>query len=209
MGGAGEKQNDIGTSPPKGASALSAAPVGKGTAAVGAKSPPGGGAEARRERAWISKGQMLLVWDVSEQVFDRNIRPHFPLDCVRQQKNRVWFYSRGCIEGYLRRPLAVDAEDAEMYAGFDSPALEKFREARAGLANLDLKEREKELVSRTDMRTGLARLGALYRGVGEKLQRKYGPEAADLLNEVMDEAEREFRGMFGEEEDHGQVAHAT
>ena len=59
----------------------------------------------------------------------------------------------------------------------DSPALERYRNARAALAELDLAERRRELVGFEEFRDLLARTIRILRGCGEQLQWKCGHEA--------------------------------
>jgi hypothetical protein len=82
-----------------------------------------------------------------------------------------------------------------------SPALERYREERAAIARLDRLEREKTLVRRHDLLDGLDRIAALIRGAGETLQKQFGPEAAQILHEAIDDAEREMARLFGDTRD--------
>lgn len=79
----------------------------------------------------------------------------------------------------------------------NSPALERYREERAKLARLDRLEREAELMPRVYVQEGLGRIAALLRGMGDVLQRTYGPDALRLLDETLDDAEREMERLFG------------
>lgn len=79
----------------------------------------------------------------------------------------------------------------------NSPALERYREERAKLARLDRLEREAELMPRVSVQEGLGRIAALLRGMGEVLQKTYGPDALRLLDETLDDAEREMERLFG------------
>ncbi|MEZ6072261.1 MAG: hypothetical protein R3C10_18880 [Pirellulales bacterium] len=85
--------------------------------------------------------------------------------------------------------------------GSSSPALERYREERALLARLDRLEREEQLVARDQVREGLARIAGLLRTAGETLERRHGAEAADVLREALEEAEREITRQFGEASD--------
>jgi hypothetical protein len=82
--------------------------------------------------------------------------------------------------------------------GASSPALERYREERALLARLDRLEREEQLVSRDEAREGLARIANLLRTAGETLERQHGADAADVLREALEEAQREITRQFGE-----------
>lgn len=65
------------------------------------------------------------------------------------------------------------------------------------MARLDRLEREGGLVPRDSSREALGRIAVIIRGAGEALQRQFGPEAADVLFEAMDDAEREIDRFFG------------
>lgn len=88
-------------------------------------------------------------------------------------------------------------EDDALMQGSGSPALERYREERAAMARLDRMEREGQLLPRDEAREALGRIAAIIRGAGDSLQRRFGPEAADVLFEAMDDAEREIDRMFG------------
>ena len=71
-------------------------------------------------------------------------------------------------------------------------AAERFRAAKADLAELDLAERRGELISVTDMDAFATRLVALVRSVAEQVQRKYGPESLSLFEKARDQMEKEI-----------------
>jgi phage terminase Nu1 subunit (DNA packaging protein) len=81
---------------------------------------------------------------------------------------------------------AVAGDDDELLSGESSPALERYRLARAQSAELDLEERKRALLSRETVRAVLIRWGAIFRRIGERFQ-KTCPEAAAALNDALDE----------------------
>jgi hypothetical protein len=89
-------------------------------------------------------------------------------------------------------------EDGMTDAGSSSPALEQYRKERARLARLDRLAREGTLVSRENVRDGLGRIAHLLRAAAEALERQYGKEAGQLLDEALDDAQREIDRLFGE-----------
>jgi len=94
------------------------------------------------------------------------------------------------------RKLNVEDDDL-MAVDVATPALERYREERAALARLDRLERERVLVSRDEVREGLGRIAMIVRGAGEALQQQYGRGAVELLDEALDDAEREIARLFG------------
>ena len=93
----------------------------------------------------------------------------------------------------------LNGDDDALLQGDGSPALERYREERAALARMDRLERERVLVRRDEVREGLGRIATIIREAGQSLQRQYGPGAAELLFEAMDEAGREVDRCFGEQ----------
>jgi hypothetical protein len=93
-------------------------------------------------------------------------------------------------------------DDDPLMQGGGSPALEAYRQERAAMARMDRLEREGQLVPRDLAREALGRVAATLRAAGDGLQREYGPAAVDILNEALDDAQRELERFFGDQE-HG------
>jgi len=103
------------------------------------------------------------------------------------------------IHDFLAANAVKLAEDDDpLLQGGGSPALERYREEKAALARLDRLERERTLVPRDEIREGLGLLASMLRGVGETLQRQFGPVAGEILNEVLDEMDREIIRRVGD-----------
>lgn len=88
-------------------------------------------------------------------------------------------------------------DDDVMLQGNGSPALERYREERAAMAGMDRRERERQLLPRDEAREALGRIAAILRGAGETLERQFGSEAAGVLIDAMDDAQRELDRCFG------------
>jgi hypothetical protein len=87
-------------------------------------------------------------------------------------------------------------EDDALMNGSSSPALERYREERAAMAQMDRLEREGNLISRDVVRISLGKTASIIRTAGEALQRQFGQAAADILNEAIDDAEAEIDRFF-------------
>ena len=92
--------------------------------------------------------------------------------------------------------LARDDSDDPLLGGENSPALERYRDERAKLARLDRLEREKTLLPRDQVHELLGQIAALLRGAGENLQRQFGSDAHAVLDEALDDADREIERFF-------------
>ncbi len=97
-------------------------------------------------------------------------------------------------------------DDDLLHASVSSPALERYREERAILAKLDRLEREGELVPRAELRLGLSQIVAILRTCGETLQQQCGPEALEILNDALGEAERTISGIVAPGETESEAA---
>lgn len=96
-------------------------------------------------------------------------------------------------------------DDDVLMQGAASPALERYREERAIMARLDRVQREGQLLPRDEVREALGRFATILRGAGEALQREFGPAAAEILYEALNDCERETKSAFGtSEEPHDQ-----
>ncbi len=94
------------------------------------------------------------------------------------------------------RKLATGDDEAARPARANSPALEEYRRWKAQAAKLDVQERERNLLAREDMHLMLGRVAAILRQAGATLQRQFGADAGGILNEALDDAERDIRGFF-------------
>lgn len=76
------------------------------------------------------------------------------------------------------------------------PALERLREAKADHAEMDLQERTGVLVPAPLVHDLFGRAAGVLRKSGESLQRHFGEDAAEILYDAIDNAEREVLGRI-------------
>ncbi len=98
--------------------------------------------------------------------------------------------------------FAVDDESLAM-ASADGPSLERWRAAKAVLAEMEVAERKQNVLDRAVMHVGLASMSTIIRGCGETLQKQFGPEALDILNEALDDYDRELDSLCGDGDNNG------
>ena len=85
-------------------------------------------------------------------------------------------------------PLLVDA--------VDSPALERYRIARARLAELDLKQKRRQALPTDAVVQGLSVFASTMRGAFAELRRQFGEDAYKIVSDGLDDAEMIFeRGV--------------
>lgn len=99
--------------------------------------------------------------------------------------------------GPWRQHAKPDSDDPLLSADGDSPGLERYRQAKAALAELELEERKGTLLSRDKARSTLGRWASIVRRLGERLGRRYGPEATTAVNDAILECQHVIDHEFG------------
>ena len=144
---------------------------------IGAK--PKTAAAIITEMESLSQTAMAWIFGISSRAFrDRRGVP----------RNEDGSYNaRSVIQWHVEQLQPVDAEP--MLSGPDSPALERFREARAKLAELELSVRRGQLVDLEEFNGwfDLEIAGPLRKNL-QKLQRKHGKEAFELISNGLQQA---------------------
>lgn len=127
-----------------------------------------------------------------------------PSTATKKRGRQNFFNGRALIDAYADRPRRgrqphariPPPADAELFSGSDSPALERFRLARAEQVELDLARQRGQLLPREEVHAWMARLGGTLRATCETLQRQFGRQAAAMIQEALDDYEREVRERF-------------
>ncbi len=96
--------------------------------------------------------------------------------------------------------MARREEGDALLVGPSSPAMERYRLARAQLAELELQERRGSLLSRAGAHRGMGRISHIIREALRALRRDFGREAAGIIEEALDDANAEINRAFGETE---------
>lgn len=86
--------------------------------------------------------------------------------------------------------------DELIAAGGDSPNLERYRLARAQLAELELERQRRSVFPRDMARSILGRVASLWRRYGERLGKRYGPDEVISFNETFEESQRVIDDEF-------------
>jgi hypothetical protein len=95
-----------------------------------------------------------------------------------------------------------DTDEVLCASGATSPWLEKLREERARIAGFQRREKEGSLLSRDLVHQGCIRIASTLKQIGEAqigeaLGRQCGAEARQILDEGLEDAQREIDRFFG------------
>lgn len=155
------------------------------------------------DKRWTvySQKDLASAVDVVSSTVSQWVRSGLPRE--KAGKNR-YRYCIPCAVAFRLRDLespptpgTLSDEEEMLIGGSDSPALERYRLARAKLSELELEERRKSLLPRERVRSGLSRFAMILRQLGERLGRRYGPEAAASVNDAVDDCQRVVDDEFG------------
>lgn len=100
-----------------------------------------------------------------------------------------WLRESGPWRPYGR---GESADDPLLQDG-DSPGLERYRLAKASLAELELEERRRSLLPVVKVREALSRWATIVRRMGERLGQRWGADAQTLVNDALTECEQVLR----------------
>lgn len=89
----------------------------------------------------------------------------------------------------------IQASDDPLLGEGESPALERYRLAKAQHAELDLEERRGNLIDKSKCRDVLSMWAGVIRKLGESIGRRFGVEAHREINDALDECASIVRSM--------------
>lgn len=95
------------------------------------------------------------------------------------------------IAPYYARWITNADEDA-LLLGEATPSLERLRKAQAELTEFKLKQLKRDVVPREEVHQKLARTASIVRGCGDALQRQFGPEAHQILEDALNDVDRQI-----------------
>src|SRR5690349_13599116 len=142
---------------------------------------------------WFTRESLADIFGVGVTQIDRRHRKLAPAEAVKIVNRRPHYLASAIITALVAEAegkAKIDAArgDALLLSGSDSPALERYRTARATLAELDVSERKNDLVPSAILQRFIFPALKLVREAGRQLEIRFGAEAGDMLREAIDEA---------------------
>lgn len=124
--------------------------------------------------------------------------PQLRPEDVRRNASPLIFRVAAIIELIVDRKVSEQTKvtpDDPLLDDGDSPALERYRLAKAKHAELDYAEREKQLIDKEKCRDVLSQWGNVIRKMGDRVSRRFGVEANQIVSEAIDECESVVKGL--------------
>jgi hypothetical protein len=150
---------------------------------------------AKPPAGWYDRRFFCQLLAISPQQFHRKYQDLVPAADQKMIDRTKYFRGRALLNAWLDDELknasaaaAMSGEDPLLAGGGGSPALERYRHARAGLAEIELQEREQKVV---DVRVLLPMLSGYInavKGFGDYLNRNNHRQLLDLFNDAMQTA---------------------
>jgi len=143
---------------------------------------------------WLTRQQAADLCGLSTRQFDEAIRPQ-AIKAEKGTGKKLLLNAKAIVAALVAyrveqaKPAIDPTSDDPLLstAAGDSPSLERYRLAKAKLAEHDLSEREKVLV-RADLLNEAIRAGvAVNRATGDRLSRQFGNAAGEIFNEGLEE----------------------
>lgn len=157
----------------------------------------------------LTQAQICAVVGVGQRELQRRWLSVVPIDAVVGSggRKRYTLAALGAIvTGLLQRERESGRSgldcDGDLF-GEDSPALERYRTARAELAELDLEVRRAKLLDREKLENQWNAGAVALRNAGERLQMRFGDEAVSLYNEGVSDFARAVTDAINGSHDRG------
>jgi hypothetical protein len=140
---------------------------------------------------WFTKNEIARrVFGTTPQNFDKTYRPASPANAEKRVGREVYFHCRNLKDAILeqaKRQRPQGGENDPLLADGDSPGLERYRNAKADLAEMERDRQRKQIVRVEEIEPALMQLAGVMRSASENLARQFGNDAAGIVNEAVDE----------------------
>lgn len=147
-------------------------------------------ADAKRPgKGWLSRQEFAAVLDISTQQFDGAYRRYVDPAAQKNVNGKLYFHARSLLDKWKEHGAAPKAtgEADPMLVGPESDALEFYRKQRGLQEEIKLEQMRGNTVAIVDIEPPLLNLCGMLRRAGETLARQFGNDAAQVLNEAVDE----------------------
>ena len=142
---------------------------------------------------WFTREELADIFAVTVTQIDRRHKKLAPADAVQTVDRKTFYRPAGIIAAMIREastPAAgADPDNAMLLAPGDSPALERWRAARADVAEIERDERLNKVADVEILNAAVRPALVAMRSTGDRLVREFGNAAGDIFNEGVNEFE--------------------
>lgn len=161
---------------------------------------------------WLTRTQASQLCGCGTANFDQRVRPRLGKEAKQGEGRTLRFNAIAVVEVWVKHQVEicspVDAEEAAIVSGPDSPELEKLRAVKRRREELAYARDLEQITDITALRPTFARVASRLNEAGKILVKKHGNDAGDILNEALDDCERIIDRDLGSDTGDGQKAAA-
>jgi predicted ArsR family transcriptional regulator len=156
----------------------------------------------RPEAGWFTCADAARAFGLSDEGFRTQLRPLLAAaDVLTEGRGRpTWIYMPALIQArvaqQVERAVADAGSDPMLVGSEGSKNLERYRLAKAIAQETDNEVRARRLLLRSDVQRIFDRVAGLLRRSVTTLQRKFGPDAYDVVSRAIADAERAIDDLF-------------
>lgn len=150
------------------------------------------------ERAkWVDRAQCEAMLQCNRARFNSYWRPRFQDSEILKDGNKLYYRGSALLRIYAdvqnnphkNHPGKKAADETDpLLVGSDTPALERYRLAKAELSELELAEKRKQLVSLELLKETWGPVVDVMRRAIMTIEKDYGRDAGEVIDDAIDEA---------------------
>lgn len=152
--------------------------------------------KADQLNGWATVAEIARLTGKTPQGIHSAFLPHLAAEDIRRDPKPMIVRTAAIISILVERQTQKTRQDSDpLLSDGDSPALERYRLAKAKLAELDLEHRKGDLIDREKCRELMGRWSVIIRRMGERLGKRYGNDATLSVNDSLDECQKVVDGL--------------
>ena len=149
------------------------------------------------EWPWVTKAQAAELVGLKRARFDEAIKPKLKRGAIKGNTRSMRFDARAVVLAWFAQQSPREAEPKPA----EDTELDRGRAIDNEHKNLRLMKELGKLVAIDDLQQGLAIFSGSLHEAGAILNKKYGPDAGEILNEQIQAGERGIANYFDRAED--------
>lgn len=150
---------------------------------------------AEQRLGWFSRQQCAEFLGLKVDNLDKQFRRLLPETAVRKAGKVVEYHGPTLTEIYVGKRAPLPMSDDPLMDGSDSPALERYRAAKADLAELELATKRKELMPTGAVLETAQAFTTPLRALIQRWERRLRREEAQELRSAVERGIKKVEGL--------------